>query len=218
VGDGRRPAHPALVAAIKAAVEARGWNGRLVAGELRFRCPAHDDATPSAGWHPEKHAWYCHVCKKGGGAVDLARRLGIPLPDASAVVATFTYRDAAGQVAYHVDRIEPGFNGRPKDYLPRRPHTAPGGGSGGWKGVYGLRDHGIDQILYALDALPPAGSGATVLVPEGEKKVDLLRRWGFHATCNTGGAKKWRRAYSERLRGLHVVILPDNDQAGRGRG
>jgi hypothetical protein len=35
------------------------------------------------------------------------------------------------------------------------------------------------------------------------------------ATTNCGGAGKWKREYSEALRGRRCVILPDNDGPGR---
>jgi hypothetical protein len=34
---------------------------------------------------------------------------------------------------------------------------------------------------------------------------------GLCATCNVGGAGKWRKEYGEFLRGRDVVALPDND-------
>jgi len=214
-----RPADPDLIRIVEAALALRGWDGqRLRGGEAYFRCPIHTDESPSARWHPEKHTWFCDVCNEGGGARNLAMRLGLPVPrraDASGprprVVASFTYRDPAGVAVYRVDRIEPGFHGERKEYRPRRPGVEPGA----WAD-YGTTKFGIRHILYRLDELPPPGSGATVFIHEGEKKVDLCRRWGLHATCNTGGAKKWSRAYSERLAGLDVVIVCDNDEAGRG--
>lgn len=36
------------------------------------------------------------------------------------------------------------------------------------------------------------------------------------ATCNPGGAGKWRCEFDQYLTGFDVVILPDNDVAGRG--
>ena len=36
-------------------------------------------------------------------------------------------------------------------------------------------------------------AGQTICIAEGEKKVDLIRGFGFPATCCAGGAKKWRR-------------------------
>src|SRR5262249_38416197 len=38
---------------------------------------------------------------------------------------------------------------------------------------------------------------------------------GFAATTNPGGARKWRKDYAAFLRGARVVLLPDNDEAGR---
>jgi hypothetical protein len=55
-------------------------------GEVRFTCPESDkhnngDAHPSARWNRDKATWFCDVCAIGDGAVDLARRLGVPLPE-----------------------------------------------------------------------------------------------------------------------------------------
>ena len=57
-------------------------DGKPERNEIRFRCPAegHEDRHPSARWNPEKATWFCDVCKAGGGALDLAERLGIPAP------------------------------------------------------------------------------------------------------------------------------------------
>jgi hypothetical protein len=44
---------------------------------LRFACPAHDDAHPSADYEPALRVWVCRSCGTGGGARDLARRLGL---------------------------------------------------------------------------------------------------------------------------------------------
>jgi hypothetical protein len=74
---------PEFIERITAAVLQR--NARPVGEELRFTCPeptqhAHGDAHPSARWNPKKAVWRCDVCQGKGGAVDLARRLGVPLP------------------------------------------------------------------------------------------------------------------------------------------
>src|SRR5690606_24825230 len=74
---------------------------------------------------------------------------------------------------------------------------------------------GVKRVLYHLPELLAADPAEIVLIPEGEKDVDTMRAHGFTATCNPFGAGKWRDEYSEWLRGRHVVILPDNDDAGR---
>lgn len=65
----------ALVMAVTAAVKHR--KAETHGAELRFLCPAHTDSKPSADWNEEKATWICRACAVGGGAVDLARRLGI---------------------------------------------------------------------------------------------------------------------------------------------
>ncbi|MDZ7779945.1 MAG: hypothetical protein U5R14_08430 [Gemmatimonadota bacterium] len=52
-------------------------------------------------------------------------------------------------------------------------------------------------------------------VVEGEKDADRLTELGIVATTCPGGAGKWRREYSEALRGQVVVIIIDNDEPGR---
>ena len=59
---------------------------------------------------------------------------------------------------------------------------------------------------------PPA---QTICIAEGEKKVDLIRSFGFPATCCAGGANKWSSEHSAFLQGADVVLLPDNDPVGR---
>lgn len=213
---------PRLIQAIDRAIAERGWNGRLRGGEAYFSCPAHDDATPSASWNPEKHVWSCHIatCGASGGAIDLARRLGLDLParpltagptpfqSPRRVVSTFTYQAADGRPLYAVDRVEPGRDGSRKDYLPRLPHVAPGA----WA-HYGIGD--TARVLYGLPSVLTAPPDAVILIVEGEKCADALRAWGYIATCNLGGAGKFRPTDAEALRGKRVCLVPDNDEAGR---
>jgi putative DNA primase/helicase len=71
-------------------------------------------------------------------------------------------------------------------------------------------------VPYRLPELIEAiGNHYTVLIVEGESKVDLLHLWNVPATCCVGGAEKWRLEHSKCLAGAAVVILPDNDAKGR---
>src|SRR5437763_13750067 len=81
---------PALIELITAAV--MGRDGEERGGEIRFRCPwpehhANGDARPSCRFNREKATWYCDVGQVGGGALDLAKALDVPLPARRAVVA-----------------------------------------------------------------------------------------------------------------------------------
>jgi CRISPR-associated protein Cmr3 len=58
----------------------------------------------------------------------------------------------------------------------------------------------------------------SILIVEGEGKVDLLLSMGIAATCAIGGAGKWRRYgypnYLDDLMGSTVILVPDRDAKG----
>lgn len=116
----------------------------------------------------------------------------------------FDYRNENGALVYQVEREDLPSG---KKIRQRRPD-----GNGGW--VWNLK--GVDPIPYRLSELLEAlANDRTIVIAEGEAKVDLLWSWGIPATCNSGGAGKWRTEHSSYLAGANVVILPDNDEAGR---
>lgn len=88
----------------------------------------------------------------------------------------------------------------------------------------GRGPHDIASLLYRIDdvanAVRAGEPGKVVLVVEGEKDVDTCWRLGFAATCNSSGASesnkkpKWTAAHSAQLRGMNLVVLNDNDDAG----
>ena len=68
------------------------------------------------------------------------------------------------------------------------------------------------RALYRMPRVMAAiRDGKPVYVVEGEKDVETLERLGCTATCNAGGAGKWRNEYSRILQGADMIILPDND-------
>ena len=71
---------------------------------------------------------------------------------------------------------------------------------------------GVNRVPYRLPDLLKA---ETVYIPEGEKDVDKMGAMGLTATTNPGGAGKWRKEYGPHFQGKKVIILPDNDRAGR---
>jgi AAA domain len=117
----------------------------------------------------------------------------------------FDYPGPDGALLYQVERED--LPGGSKKIRQRRPD-----GNGGW--VWNLG--GVEPIPYRLpDLLEALANGHTILIAEGEAKVDLLWSWNVPATCNSGGAGKWRAHHSAYLAGADVVILPDNDGPGR---
>ncbi len=126
----------------------------------------------------------------------------------------YEYLDTDGAVAYRTVRKEKA--GERKRFVAQRPD-----GQGGW--INGL-DRDIPRILYRLPAIKTA-IGAAVLrerdfpivyLVEGERKADKLAAWGMLATAVAFGARGWRDSYATDLDGCTVVILPDNDDEGRG--
>jgi 5S rRNA maturation endonuclease (ribonuclease M5) len=113
----------------------------------------------------------------------------------------YQYRDAEGRVVFEVVRFKD-----PKDFRQRRPIG---------DGRYAWNLEGIEPILYRLTELLAASKEEVVWICEGEKDADRLASLGQVATCNPMGAGKWRDHYAAPLEGRRVIILPDNDEAGR---
>ena len=99
------------------------------------------------------------------------------------VVKTYDYTDVHGALLFQVVRFEP------KDFRQRRPD-----GNGGW--LWSLGD--TQRVLYRLPEVAEAvASDHPIFIAEGEKDVDALMGIGVTATCNPGGAGKWRDEYSQ---------------------
>jgi DNA primase len=202
--------------------------------EFVAACPNHADKTPSLTIYRHRDGawmWHCFPCSKSGDVFTLLRLQGIgfnqaierlgddaklvwnlqsePAPEKAKfgpkgtprgkIATTYNYYDEHHQLLYQVVRMDP------KDFRQRRPD-----GQGGW--IWRLE--GIRRVLYRLPQLLHRPRD-TVYVVEGEKDADRLANAGLVATSNVGGAGGWRLPYSESLRGRRVVILPDNDEAGR---
>ncbi len=173
------------------------------AREIRFGRQGSKVVKPS----PE-NVYHDFETNAGGGYRDLYHLRYGEYPPADTPPArpridrTYDYRDETGAMVFQVVRMIP------KTFRQRRPDPAePGGWSWSVKGVR--------RVPYRLPELWAAPSDAPVYVAEGEKDVDALRALGVVATCNCGGAGKWTDDCTRALRGRNVVILPDNDQAGR---
>jgi len=68
--------------------------------------------------------------------------------------------------------------------------------------------------LYNLPAL--IASSGTVYLVEGEKDAETLNSMGLTATTSPNGAGSvWRSEWSAPLTGRDVIVLADNDEAGR---
>jgi putative DNA primase/helicase len=195
-----------------------GEPNRALSTAEQLRFGTHGSIAVEIGGE-KRGTWYDHEHQVGGGVLDLLRirlglvngaaldwlrtEIGIEAGAAAGyrrrIVATYDYEDEGGALLFQVARIEP------KDFRQRRPD-----GNGGWT----WKVKGVRQVPYRLPELI-AGRGGLVLIPEGEKDCNALARWGLVATCNAGGAGKWRREFAAYFAGADIVVLPDNDEAGR---
>jgi hypothetical protein len=191
----------------------------------------------------ETGIWYDHEGKRGGGVRDLIRDYK-KIEDRDAAIAyaeecqrhfenggrpkknggssqyheeleaIYLYRDASGNLAFEVVRFVfrlPGGGYVTDERGKRTKKIRQRRASGEW----GLDEH-TPVIPYQLpDLIKAVAAGHTICIPEGEPKVDLIRSFGFPATCCSGGAGKWRAEHSAFLKGADIVLLADNDQAGR---
>ena len=137
------------------------------------------------------------------------------VPDHGRLTATFDYRDEKGELVYQVCRydwtVDPEVNpkGHDKTFVQRRPDSSK---KHGWN----WSTRGVKALPYRLpELLEDAAQGYDIFLVEGEKKVDMLREIGVPATCNHGGAGKFPEELVGWFEDTSVVILPDNDEAGR---
>lgn len=208
--------------------------------EYKARCPAHDDTEPSLSIKEEAGKILIH-CFADCSAEEIVAELNLAMPDlftetssekmarfkkvmgektkttkkkagtkkrtktkkktAASEDVTFDYRDVDGKRLYRVVR-------RPdKKFKQQQPD-----GHGGW--INNLK--GVERVLYRWPEL--IESKKPVWFVEGERDADRLRSLGFTATTLSGGSgAPWLDSYSEVLRGRSVIVIPDNDKAGRKR-
>ena len=115
----------------------------------------------------------------------------------------YEYRDADGQLRYEVIRYVDG-DGR-KGFSQRRPD-----GAGGL--IWNLK--GVSRLPYRLPELLQAPD-SIIFIPEGEDDTDRVRAEDLVASCNSGGAGKFQPGIVKWFEGRNVVLLADNDDAGR---
>jgi AAA domain len=198
IPDEPRGVNPALVDALERAIWQREAR-RRPHHEVVFRCalPGHEDVHPSCRWNGRKATFYCDVCGKGGGALELAALLNV---DAS---TEFAIKNTTGDiVAIH----ERHGDGPAKRMRWRRAD-----------GELGLGGMSLATLpLYGSEALAQLEPGARVVLVEGEKCADHLIRHGIPAVASVTGSGGTPSDDSLRvLAGFDVLLWTDADGCGR---
>lgn len=198
-------------------------------GKVRDVClsPEHGDSNPSCDYDVKKNCWHCKVCDTGGGYRELVLHALPELknkPAASIWLQThglavsiqqqwesadalYDYADEDGKLLLQVGR----WNGPPKEFRQRMPD-----GNGGW--LFTLKELKRRVPFKLPQLISSIKRGETIYVCEGEKDCLSLYKLGLMATTNPQGAKwKWPLEWTEYFTGAkRVVVIADNDKAGRG--
>jgi hypothetical protein len=214
----------------------RQTDGRVWRGP----CPIHHGQRDSFAVKPKTGEWFCHSeCGRGGGVIQLEMEMAgcdsetakaevfhiagrnrsaaqnpkIKKPtdcerptdsaDEWRTVAKYVYTDESGEPLFRVIRREhDGGAKREKTFHQERYED------GRWKKGLGK----TRRVPYRLHKVVNA---KRVYIVEGEKDCKTLRKWRLVATTSPMGAGKWNPEYARYFKGKHVVILPDNDTAGK---
>jgi putative DNA primase/helicase len=181
-------------------------------------CPAHEDNNPSLSIWLNRMGCLSVKCWSNNGCSSLAvlRESGLSVSDAyppeqrrgatnhnprpaQRVVDTTDFVDESGNLLYQEVRY------LPKSFRLRRP--LPGVG---W--CWSI--DGVRRVLCRLDRLI-ANRTDPVWVTEGAKDMKAVEGLGFLATTAALGAGKWDHEFSRVLSRRDVILLADNDDAGR---
>ncbi|MFI5891944.1 AAA family ATPase [Actinoplanes sp. NPDC051513] len=196
-------------------------------GGYMARCPVHDDSSASLSLSVGKDHPVVMHCHAGCQSEDVLAALGLdweavtrprdpqvddrirqPRRDGrpfgiGGFVAQYDYADEQGNLLFQVLRTAD------KKFRQRRPDPA---AKDGW--TWSLGD--TRRVLYRLpEVIEAVKDGNLVYIAEGEKDVENIRKAGYFATCNPGGAGKWRPEYSEFFRDAYVTIFADKDAPGQ---
>lgn len=197
---------------------------RKSGGQWMARCPAHDDAKASLSITEGNDQPVVLTCMAGCESTVILDALGLTWKDLCApredtpageagggnvwtpngpAIAVYPYHDENGKLLFEVLRS------RGKKFSQRVPDAT---AKSGW--TYRLGD--TRRVLFHLPKLlEDIGNGMPVYICEGEKDVLALERAGCTATCNPGGAGKWREEYARFFDGVIVYIVADRDEPGQ---
>jgi 5S rRNA maturation endonuclease (ribonuclease M5) len=195
----------------------QGWLVRREGTKHKTLCPWHDDHHPSLTLYPapDEHC-HCESCGKHGTVIDLHMQVkglengkaamedlsGEPFASNGHISSNgkreacrYTYQDEHGSPLRVIVRYEP------KAFRQCRP-------DGTWN---------VEDLPHVPYHLPEVLASQEVWVTEGEKDADNIMACGLCATTNDGGAGNWQAECNRYLEGKDVIIVPDNDEAGRKR-
>jgi hypothetical protein len=175
------------------ALRAHGRTIKETGDRAQAQCPSHDDSTPSLSIAPRSDGRGAVICCHAG----------------------CDYVDILASVGLHPRDLFDDDNLR-NIYSPTRDYVYPDG-----RQVHRKADkafpqshipHNAKGALFHGDRVEGA---AVVFWPEGEKDVEALEALGCAAVTSAMGAGKAHLCDASPLKGRHVVVVADRDEAGR---
>ena len=183
------------------------------------RCPAHEDRQASLSIARGTEQPVVLHCQAGCDTDSVLAAIGMTTADISVpkddhaergewtphgpAVAAYDYTDEDGQLLFQVCRTAG------KQFPQRCPDPS---AKSGWRWRLGNTRRVLYRLPKVIDAV---ARGEIIYVCEGEKDVHALEHAGAVATCNPGGAGKWKQDYDPFFTGASVVIVADKDEPGR---
>lgn len=188
--------------------DAMAAHGCPVGANGQARCPNHEDKNPSLHVAMGDTA-VVMTCHAGCETTAIVERIGLKMGDLfleerksslGPIEAVYDYPLADGSPWIRVRRHEG------KQFRQDRWEN------GEWVPRLGDRERVLFRLPELLDEI---SMGSTVYVTEGEKDALAIVKAGGVATCNPGGACKWRSEYGRVLSNAErIVIVADYDARG----
>jgi hypothetical protein len=131
------------------------------------------------------------------------------VPCGHRLLEEYQYLNEASELQYAVTRCEL------KCFAQWRPDPTKKHGRR-WSLHDDARNLAVRLVPYRLPRLAAMADSETVVwIAEGERDVHALEAHGAVATCNSGGAGKWRDEFAQHFAGLDVIVVADKDEPGR---
>jgi putative DNA primase/helicase len=180
----------------------------------RARCPNHQGKSDTSLSIDPADDRVIVKCFGGCAQTAVVHAMGLRMADLflrpstnghKCIVKVYDYYDAQGTLVHQTVR----YDSAADRFRQRRPNPVNPA-----EYIWNLK--GIEPVLYALpQVLTAVQRGELIYIVEGEKDADNVQALGLTATTAPMGAGKWRKNYTEVLRGAHVRILPDHDEPGQ---
>lgn len=225
-----------LINFIETLIEERGGKIYWEKGWAMTRCPFHDDEHPSLAINLENGRFHCKACGETGSIVKLVEGLAREWDRTEGKTEGEAFgRDNAITLLVRAGVLK---QAKPKEeavyyyYLPpyyifpayrkRKLRHADGRKTFIYEHYDPEKDMWVagkpkdcPPLLYNGYYVRKAREeGKAIFFVEGEKDVETLDTLGLYATTS-GGANDWSPELAKEFEGMEVVLIPDNDVAGK---